>query len=424
MEKPKNDKKLLLISKSIDEETLLDLKDFFRDPNKYLESKSKFIVGNKNLFKLKSPLSLNKKIKNFSRDDLIDLQNKEINDFSLKEKSLKKGNYSLSKMKKYHKEKIKNKSISSLTPKQENIFDKINKDILTKKNILIRNKFSFNNDDINKNDLEKNNLSLKPKDIHYEFKTKKEILELFKKFLAKKKNKKDLIYRPFSSQKPSFPPKRKLSFKDIIKTNEEEKKNFNNFSNYLSRKCDREKKNLLVNRIDDFNMKKYMSNYMQENKLFSERLGNKYWICNLRRSQTKNEHKINFVITGRGDKEPWEQIIDSGIIEPEYVNDPSTQEKNIKSNINTLDEYKLFKQKFPFLNSFNNLKIEGKNLLERELSNFSINSSKNQNIKYRLYKDPREFNIKCIKEMIYKQNYILPSRNKINLKIKSSRKKI
>ena len=117
MEKPKNDKKLLLISKSIDEETLLDLKDFFRDPNKYLESKSKFIVGNKNLFKLKSPLSLNKKIKNFSRDDLIDLQNKEINDFSLKEKSLKKGNYSLSKMKKYHKEKIKNFIFNTKTRK-------------------------------------------------------------------------------------------------------------------------------------------------------------------------------------------------------------------------------------------------------------------------------------------------------------------
>ena len=88
-----------------------------------------------------------------------------------------------------------------------------------------------------------------------------------------------------------------------------------------------------------------MSNYLQENKLFSEKVGNKYWICILRRSQNKNEHKINFVITGRKDKKPWEQIIDSGEFDPEYINNPYIKENKILKGNNTINEYKIFKQK-------------------------------------------------------------------------------
>ena len=38
-----------------------------------------------------------------------------------------------------------------------------------------------------------------------------------------------------------------------------------------------------------------MSNYIEENKIFSERLGNKYWICDLRRSNDNNENRINLI---------------------------------------------------------------------------------------------------------------------------------
>ena len=410
MEKFKKNKILFVISKNIGETTELDLKDFFGDPNRYLESKSKYIVGNKNFFNINSPLSLLEKRKNFAQNELIERQNKANNENSSKENKSKKAIYSINKLKKHYKLKSKNKFLSSLTPKGEtNNINNIYKDLLNKKNIIYRNKYNFkSNDD---NNLE-NNFSFKQKDIHYEYKTKEEILELFHNYLKKKKeNKNEDIPKPISRQKSSYLHKRKLSFKEIIKSNDEERKNFDIFSKFLSKKCDRDKKNLLVNRIDDFNIKRYMSNYLEENKLFSERLGNKYWICNLRRSKTKNEHKINYVITGKPDKEPWEQIIDSGIFEPEYINDPSIPEIKMKGN-NTLDECKIFRQKFPSLNSFNNLKIDGKSLLEKELSNFSINSGKNQNIIYRLYKDPKELKNKCVKEMIFKQNYTSPSKRK------------
>ena len=430
MDNSNKNKKLFVISKSIEETTALDLKDFFGDPNRYLESKSKYIIGNKYFFNLKSPLQLNKKRKSLSLNELIERQKKENNDDSNNEKNSKIYKFSLNKLKKYHKQKSREKyaSASSFTPKEETYNKKIYKDLLNKKNnILYRNKLSFNNNENDKSNINfENNLSFKQKDIHYEYKTKKEILDLFKICIKREKEngRENKIIRPLSSQKPTFPPKKKLSFKEIKKYNDDEKKNFDVFSKFLSRKCDRDKSNLLVNRIDDFNIKKYMNNYLQENKLFSERLGNKYWICNLRRSKAKNEHKINYVITGKPDKEPWEQIVDSGIFEPEYINDPSIPEVRMKGNNNTIDEFKIFRQKFPFLNPFNNLKIEGKNLLEKELSNFSINSSKNQNVKYRLYKDPRELKNKCVKEMIYKQNYISPFKSKTIFQMKNGKNKI
>ena len=123
------------------------------------------------------------------------------------------------------------------------------------------------------------------------------------------------------------------------------------------------------------------------------------------------------------DKEPWEQIIDSGMIEREFINDPSVSEINIKNN-NASEEYKSFIQKFPSLLYFNNLKIEGKNLLNKEIDNFTNNINNNKNIKYRLYKDPMELKKKCINEIIYKKNNGSHSKSTKNGKIKNNEYKI
>ena len=410
--------KQFIISKNIDETTSLDLKDFFEDPKRYLENK-KFIVGDKRLINIRKPLELMNKKKNFSQNELIrrnELENNKINETVNNEHGFKTTLYSLSKLRNiYYKQKLNQKFYSSPNRKEKLSEEKTHKNFQNKK-ILFRN---LNNDDCKY----ENNLSLKPKSIHYEFKTKKEILDMFKNFIKnnkKQKESKDNILRPLSSQKNSFTPKRKLSFKEIMKTKDKEKKNFDIFSNYLSKKCDRDKKNLLMSRIDDFNFKKYMTNYLQENKLFSERLGNKYWICSLRRNKNKNERKINYVITGKSDKEPWEQIVDSGILEHEYINNPSNPELLIKYN-NISGKYKKFIKKFPFLTSFNNLKVEGKNLLKKELNNFSNNISHDEKINYKLYKDPLELKEKCINEIIYKQNYISPSKSRISIKKKNNK---
>ena len=71
MEKLIKNKKLFILSKNIDKTSSLDLKDFFQDPKRYLESKSKYIVGDKNFINLYTPHLLTKRKKNFSEYDLI-----------------------------------------------------------------------------------------------------------------------------------------------------------------------------------------------------------------------------------------------------------------------------------------------------------------------------------------------------------------
>ena len=141
-------------------------------------------------------------------------------------------------------------------------------------------------------------------------------------------------------------------------------------------------------------------------------MGSNYWICDLRRD--KNRHKINYVITGRNNKEPWEQIVDSGDWEIEYMSKPGEQ-KTINNggdaNLKNIKDY-------PDVKSLREIKVEGKNLFSQEYNNFLSNiDKKGKVIKYRLYKDPQEKKNKSINELIYKENYTpLSRKKKLNLK--------
>ena len=416
MENRKTNKTFFIVSKYIDETTSLDLKDFFSETNRYLDNKSKFILGDKNLIRIKKPLMLKDKIKKYSKNELIDKKNNE-NNINNNFKNEEKAKNILSRFKKYYnkhyKQKVKHKSPCSLLvkTKEENKDNKENaiKNIKLNNRILYRNKSNLEN--IMKNNLEKS-LSFRQNGIHYELKTKKEIIDLFQNYMNNVKCK------ALSKKKLNRFPKKKVSFSEILKNDEEEKKNFDIFSNFLTKKFKR--KNLLVYKIDDFNYKKYMSNYLEDNKILSERLGNNFWICDLRRNNNKKENKINYVVTGKLDKEPWEQIIE-GNNEHEFLSDPSVSQSRLK-NFNKTKGYKTFIKKYPSLKFFHNIKIEGKNLLEKELNNFSNNNrDKNENIKYRLYKDPREFKDKFIKEIIYKQNFMTRSKSTKNSEKKSNK---
>ena len=422
MEKNKTNKAFYIIPKTLDETTSINLKDFFSETNRYLDNKSKFIVGDKLLIRIKRPVILNDKKMNSSKNELIEPKNNENNNndnFNDKEKIPNM----LKKFKKYYykhcKHKLKQKSACSLilNAKEENKGDVS----IDKRNSKFKNRILFRNDSNLENNMKNKfdkNLSLNQKDIHYELKSKKEILDIFKYYMNNIKENKSFIYRPSSKQKSSRFPKRKVSFKELMKNGEEEKKKFTIFSNYLSKKCNRA--NLLVNKIEDFNYKKYMSNYIEDNKILSERLGNKYWICDLRRSNIKSQNRVNYVVTGKLDKEPWEQIID-GNNEHEFLSDPSISQSRL-NNYNKSKEYKTFIKKYPSLKSFYNIKIEGKNLLNKELNNFSNdNIGNNENIKYRLYKDPRELKTKYIKDMIYKQNYFHGSKSAKNISKKNNK---
>ena len=147
---------------------------------------------------------------------------------------------------------------------------------------------------------------------------------------------------------------------------------------------------------------------MDQKKLLSEKLGNNYWLCNLRRS--KYNYKINYVNTGRNDKEPWEQIVDAGDLEIEYIKNPC---KPITIDTHRRANHLKYIKKYPKLESFNTIKVEGINLFKQEYNNFINNLDKKRKIiKYKLYKDPQERKSKSIKELIYKENYSPLSRIK------------
>lgn len=99
----------------------------------------------------------------------------------------------------------------------------------------------------------------------------------------------------------------------------------------------------------------------------------------------------------------------------ELVNNPNDYDNNI---IQKNEKYKFFK-------SFVDLKVDGKNLLEKEYNSFMdgiMNKDNKNNIKIKLYKDPCEQNIKNIRNIIFKENYLnyQKCRNKKNQVKKSS----
>jgi hypothetical protein len=412
MEKSEKKKsKYFILIKNKEECTARDLKEYFEDPNKYLQRNSKFIIGDYYLNTIK------------------------------KHKLNKKQNYTLDKLTYKNKYENSNKNTNELFDKIESkaILNKENKNkslsIKTKRCISAFNsKRNFNNNDSNnqkpkinyyskiskflksRNSMTpkytlKTNISSSPlNSIHYEYKTPKEILDIFRKYNQKGNDNRKI--KMITSKINEYVNHNHIIQEKSLKIKEEEKKNLNNISKYLAQKCDKKEENLLLNKIENYNIKKQIVNYLYKKQLLSEKLGSNYWICDLRRD--KNKHKINYVITGRNNKEPWEQIVDSGDWEIEYINKPGEP-----LTINNGGEVILKNVKeYPDMKSLRDIKVEGKNLFAQEYNNFLSNiDKKGKVIKFRLYKDPQEKKNKSINELIYKENYTpLSRKKKFNLK--------
>ena len=407
MEKSEKKKsKYFILIKNKEECTARDLKEYFEDPNKYLQRNSKFIIGDYYLNKHKQ------------------------------HKLKKKQNYTLDKLTYKNKYENSNKNTNELFNKIESktILNKENKNkslsIKTKRCISAFNsKRNFNNNDSNNQKPKinyyskiskflKSRNSKTPKyisssrlnSIHYEYKTPKEILDIFRKYNQKGNDNRKI--KMITSKINEYVNHNHIIQEKSLKIKEDEKKNLNNISKYLAQKCDKKEENLLLNKIENYNIKKQIVNYLYNKQLLSEKLGSNYWICDLRRD--KNKHKINYVITGRNNKEPWEQIVDFGDWEIEYINKPGEPLtinnggevilKNLKEN--------------PDMKSLRDIKVEGKNLFAQEYNNFLSNiDKKGKVIRFRLYKDPQEKKNKSINELIYKENYTpLSRKKKFNLK--------
>lgn len=393
-------KKYYIITKNKEECVILELKEFFEDPNKYLQEGTKFMIGNYHLNNYKNSKSL----VNFKKNNEFDINNNtnnNINELYEKIDSKVPTTNCLNNNKLYNNSKNKKRCISAFNLKRMINNNNMN-DVKKNSRNLLHTPYSVKNN---------NSFSPKKRNIHYEFKTPKEIIDIFAKY--NKNEKKNENLQLFSNKINDFINQKYLIQEKNLKLNNEEKQNYDNFSKYLSQKCGKKEENLLLNKIDNYNIKKQIINYIYNSKNLAERLGNNFWICNLKRS--KHNYKINYVNTGKNGKEPWEQIIDAGDMEVELINNPS-----IPLNIDKNREINYFKnKKYPNLNSFNKIKVIGRKLFDQEYNNFINNiNNNNKTVKYKLYKDPQEKKTKSIQELTYKENYRPLSRKKINLKRK------
>ena len=369
-------KKNFIAIKNNDEYYLREIKEYFEDKNKYLQIKTNIAVG--------SFYSKNKK-HNQNHSNNIIKYNSEGDELLSSQKPF---NTIESKNSKYKKNSFK--SISR--PKTVN-----------GGTIKSRNSHKLFLNSKSKNNLRK----------YYEIKSPTEILELFnyhRNVYNDNKQKKVNIYNKADDYNTK---KYYLQEKTLVNKEENALRN-KILSNYLSNKCNKNKNNLLININNKYLKQKQLINYIYKNKSLSEKFGDYYWLLNLKRSENeKKEYKNNYINKTNNKKyELFEKFFDPGNDDLEYIINPNISENNEKS------------EKYKFLESFDGLKVDGKNLLEKEFNNFmeEIKINKKNTMRIKLYKDPSEQKMKNIKNLIFKENYLKLKKNQRNDdKLKKSR---
>ena len=138
---------------------------------------------------------------------------------------------------------------------------------------------------------------------------------------------------------------------------------------------------------------------------------------NLRRPKIMNKSKGNFLNIGKVENNIWEPVVDLPDKKIEIIKKAEKSyeaknnyenffnEKYIKTykNINK----KIKKNRLAKLSDINNIIIKGKNIISFEKENFL--KYENKNTIYRVFKDPREENLRYCKDCIYKTNYKMNS---------------
>ena len=171
-------------------------------------------------------------------------------------------------------------------------------------------------------------------------------------------------------------------------------------------------------------MKKQIKEYIENNKQLSEKLGNNYWLFNLRRSPKNDFVRFNYYNVGNKEREIWKKYNDYPDKDIELINVPYNQNKKNNTRFNTEINKNKNKAKeiIQKINKFDDIKIEGKNLVQKEFDDIAnICSTSGENIKFRIYKDPKEYDDKYVNELVYKEIYQL-KKNKQNKKMKRIQK--
>ena len=335
------------------------MKDFFEDKNKYFELNKNMTIGN----------LIHKKLKLLSLDGNKSMSNFNENSYNNKKKLSTNEN-----------KKSKRYSMKSFTKSMSANISNI----------------KFKNTNMNTN---ANKPILKNLNKYYIIKSSSEIIDLFNKYRNLSKNNKNT---DFISKKADDYTKNKYSIQEkFLLNNQKNKLKNKKISRFLSSKSGKKENSLVINGNDKYLMKRQLFNYLSHKKLLSEKFGNYYWFLNLRREDKgQKEYKVNYINIGNDKHEIWERFYDPGNDDLELIVKNNSYEKKINDK----------NKNFEFLKTFYGLKIEGKNLLEKEFSNFmdeikTIEQNKSD-CKIKLYKDPNEEKSKNIRSVIFKENYL------------------
>ena len=260
--------------------------------------------------------------------------------------------------------------------------------------------------------------------IHYKYKSFEDLKKIFlsskereKKFKIRGTNNLIPLTTDNDIKKKYLEQGKNLKYNLVYKSNSEQ------YFQNLAKKCKKRKSELLVNNIENFRMKKQIKEYVENNKLLSEKLGNNYWLFNLRRP-TKNDFiKVNYFNIGTSEREIWKKYIDYPDKDIELVILPySPNIKNIRYNSEINKDKNEVEEIVQKINKLDDIKIEGKNLAQKEFNDIAnICSTSGEHIKFRIYKDPKEYDNNYVNDLIYKEIYQI-KKNRQNRKKKVIKK--
>ena len=330
-----------------------------------------------------------------------------------------------------------------------NFYENLNKDkkilLLYQKNNKLNKENTKNNEkkfSFKKKKIENETIVKKGKrplsvNIHYQYKTSNEIIEYY--LLGKNREKESKLKGTNSLIPKEVEEKTKKKYitqEKMLKENLIHSYLDKNISNYLSKRCHKKEENLLYNNIENFRIKKQLIDYLENKKNLFEKLGNNLWYVNLRRPDFLKKPRGLFINIGKEEKGIWEPIVEFPMKNVEIIKKTETPHKENNNFEKLLKEKNIYpnnlfnpnknenikdKAKMPNLTEINNLVIKGKNMVLLEKDNFINNDEKLYfpGHKYRVFRDPRENNLKCSNDCLYRLDYQFeghPYKTKIGIK--------
>lgn len=386
-------KKQYIIKKDTDFDDLLKVKESFEDPNLYFKKDKKMVIGNLNLNK-NTPTKNQSRFKSMSLSDSFHKKSTK-NNIKIKKHKLKSKSMTQEQLFTPEPNKPKFIPLIKSRPKTSLISSENNKNININKNT-------------NGNSPTTQGLGPKMIGIHYQKKSLEEIINIlqqskYREKLNKTKGTNSLFPKEVRKEiRENYYEQEKLLNKKLLLKNKSDL-----FSKKLSNKLKRNEEDLLINKIEDYRLKRQLIDYIQNSKSIRYKFGENYWIADLRRPKKQDRIRFNYVKNENGNNLN-DQIVDYVDKDVEFINCPDRLIKNKYATLIKNLSLKNYKGiKLPNMEKMNEIDIiRGKNLIIQEYLGLVGEKNKNKSErKFKLYFDPSEKKYKNVKDMICGENY-------------------